>query len=473
MKKGKRQMSYVLLSISVLITIFLLYRYFNSTSMSIIKQAVDVEKKKSVIAFTNVNIITMDSEEILKNKTIIIKDGIIQAIGDSEETAIPNDSLIVDGTNKYLIPGLIDMHVHIWSENDILLFLANGITTVRNMDALPWWAKFGGYAEHLSLRNDINSGKVVGPTIYTTGRYFDGNPPEWGKSPSTKIIDNTDSAKKEVNNDKKKGYDYIKVYGNLSLEVYNAILKQAKEEHIKVVGHVPHSVDLKSALMNGQYSIEHLTGYINSFQGKLMISENEISAYAKLTVEKGVWNCPTLVWYSTGISPDSEAELNGRPEMRYVSKNAKSIWKDTVRGFKDYVENNNLKYPYDAYPLAIRMVNMLHNEGAKILVGTDSGSSYVIPGFSYAKELENLVKAGLTNYEALRAGTRDAAECLGKLDEIGTIKIGKKADLVLLDANPLADISYINKKAGVVNHGLWITQTQIDKILELIWRRNQ
>jgi imidazolonepropionase-like amidohydrolase len=468
MKKGKRQFGYVLSSISIVIIIFLLYRYFNSTSMNIIKQVIDIEKKKTVIAFTNVNIATMDKDEILKNKTLIIKDGIIQAIGDSEKTTIPSDSLIIDGTNKYLIPGLIDMHVHIWAENDTLLFLANGITTVRNMDALPWWTKFGGYAEHLSLRNDINSGKIVGPTIYTAGRYFDGNPPEWGKSPSTKIIKNIDGAKKEVKNDKNKGYDYIKVYGNLPLEVYNSIVQQAKEENIKVVGHVPYSVDLKSALINGQYSIEHLTGYINSFQGKLLIPENEIVSYAKLTVEKGVWNCPTLVWYSTGISPDSEAKLNNRPEMKYVSENTKNIWKDTVSGFKNYVESNNLKYPYEAYPLAIRAVNMLHNEGAKILVGTDSGSSYVIPGFSYTKELENLVSAGLTNYEALRAGTRDAAESLGKLDEIGTIKIGKKADLVLLEDNPLQDISYIDKKVGIVNHGLWITQTEINKILELI-----
>src|SRR3990172_12229274 len=212
-----------------------------------------------LVAFVNVNVIPMDSERVLENQTVIVRDGVIELIGSSDQIEVPREALIVDGRGKYLMPGLVDMHVHIQFEDDMLLWVANGVTSVRNM-----WGNTGkmlqfGFPDQLALRKQIEQGALFGPTIYTAGPVMEGSP---AFHPLAEVFDTPEAARESVAWQKAQGYDFIKVYDHLSPEVYQAIIAAARENDIPVIGHVPFAVGLDGVFASGQLTIEHLTGYI-------------------------------------------------------------------------------------------------------------------------------------------------------------------------------------------------------------------
>ncbi|MFO7814515.1 MAG: hypothetical protein R6V14_02035 [Halanaerobiales bacterium] len=198
----------------------------------------------NTIVFKNVNIIPMNKKGILKNRSVIIKDEIIQKITSKGNLNINKEAYVIDATGKYLMPGLSDMHVHIRNKSDLKLFLANGITTVRNM---------AGHKTHLIYKKKINNGEIIGPNIITTTPLLDGNPPIY---PHADVLSNTKVARETVREYKEKGYDYIKVYEKLNKEVYDAIIEEAKRQNIEVVGHVPDKVGIRNVISSGQVSIE-------------------------------------------------------------------------------------------------------------------------------------------------------------------------------------------------------------------------
>ena len=419
--------------------------------------------ENSPVAFVNVNVVPMDSERILENQTVIVRENVIETIGDSAQVQVPVEAVVVDGTDQYLMPGLTDMHVHIEYENDMLLMVANGVTSVRNL-----WGNTGrklqlGMPDQLQLRRQIEAGTLFGPTIYTAGPVMEGSP---SFHPIAEPIDLPDKARESVIWQAQQGYDFIKVYDHLSPEVYAAVMETAVANDIPVVGHVPFAVGLDGVLASEQVTIEHLAGYIDSDEATFIIPEDQLVEYAEKTREAGVWNVVTLSEYpKSKETPAGVERLKNQPGMVFQSPGVRFLtpFLYTMTAKSHTYEGTD--YPQRMLDLNRQMVEALHEAGAGILLGTDAAQAYHIPGFSIHEELALLVDAGLTPYEAIEAGTRNAAAVMGKQDEFGAIETGKRADLILLAANPLDDVGNIQKRVGVMVNGRFLTATQLQSLL--------
>lgn len=366
------------------------------------------------LAIVDVNVVPMDRNVVLTHQTVIVENGRVVRVGPARVVRAPDGARTIEGNGRYLLPGLIDMHVHL-RRADLPRYLESGITTVRNM-----W----GHEEILRLQRDLAAGTIRGPTIFSASPGLDGTPPQW---PGTVQVLDSVSAGDAVRAQLAAGWSWIKVYTQLTPPAYHAIMAAARAAGIPVVGHVPLRVDIHDALASGQRSIEHLTGYDRAVSrtgrsGTWGWSDADTSRYSGLvaaTVASGTWNCPTLAIF---------IKLS---EQHPVDERARLI--ERRRQF----------------------VRALSAAGAHLLAGTDAGIEIVAPGTSLHDELAELVAAGLTPYQALRAATVDAADFLGR-PELGTIRTGGAADLLLVTGNPLDDIRQAAKLEGMVLHGEWI-----------------
>ncbi len=420
-------------------------------------------KYPKITAFINVNVVTMDSEEILENQKVIINNGIIDYIG--REYEIPSGALVIDANGKFLMPGLIDMHVHINFKNELVLYIANGVTTVRNMREYKLFRLFPYIT---NIRNKINKGKLIGPTIYSTGLIYDDTPiisnPPFKKG--TVKVNKKAKVYKLIKHEKKNGYDFIKIYNHLSKEIYEEIIKVSAEFDIPVVGHVPDSVGIDLALKLGQNSIEHLTGYDKFMYEQNTTNEEKLSYYIEKTKQNNIWNCPTLVVFTKYIPTEGLINLENSFNMQYIPWIVKCFWRIERKKLNKLFRKNSWTYLSETVHLRKNIVKKLHDEGANLLLGTDSMDAYVIPGFSAHEELKLLVDSGLTPFEAIKTGTINAAKFLKAIDVLGSVSIGKRADLLLVDGNPLKDIENTKKISGVMIRGKWISKNQLNNLLE-------
>lgn len=410
----------------------------------------------SPVAFVNVNVVPMDEERVLERQTVIIRYGQIEAVGPVDAVEAPEDAERVECESCYLMPGLADMHTHLvygnrhW-DNDLFLFLANGVTATRVM-----W----GSAQYLSWREAIASGAVVGPRLFVASPGMDGPTGHWAASEPP--ITTPAQAWQAVAAYKRAGYDWIKIYTDLTPEVFAAVMEAARAHGMKVVGHPPTRVGFLNAAAAGQYSMEHLMGIgeMASSTGSTATGDLDPAILAEAAAvlrDAGVWSTPTLAIAT--MSQDRVPELRERPEMRFVSPQFKA-WFDDPRSAGPSRRNerreNNLK----------QIVKALREAGARLLLGVDSGFRYALPGYSIHDELEMMVGAGLTPYQVIRTGTADAAEFLERAHEMGTVEAGKRADLILLQENPLADVAKIRKRAGVMAAGRWFSEKRLREKLE-------
>jgi imidazolonepropionase-like amidohydrolase len=422
------------------------------------------------IAFVGVSVVPMSSSAVLADQTVVVRGDRIVALGPAADTAVPEGATRIDGHGRWLMPGLADMHVHTWSTDDFPLFLANGVTTVRNM--------FGSEMQ-LMWRRQIEAGELLGPTMITAGPIIDGDPPVW---PGSAVLTDPAQAEAVVLEQQQAGYDFLKVYAGLKLDVYDALITAAKAHHMRFMGHVPDAVGLEHVIAAGQGSIEHLDGFAavaqaadSPFAGKtdsrLMlrawkhVDDARLGELAGRCAKNGVWNCPTLVVLEKWVGPEAAAVEMQRPEMRFVSPVLIAFWKP---------ENSYLtRLPAEVLEQVAggdadrkRCVGILHKAGARILAGTDMGNPFVVAGFALHEELANLVQAGLSPYEALRAATSGAAEFMGAGDEWGVVATGARADLVLLEANPLDDVRNATRRVGVMVRGKWFEQAALQAQLD-------
>jgi imidazolonepropionase-like amidohydrolase len=406
-------------------------------------------------AFVDVTVVPMDLEDPAPHQTVLVRDDYIVAIGPTDTIPLPAATVTIAGTGRYLMPGLADMHVHINDELMLPLFLVNGITTVRNM-----W----GRPEHLDLRNRINRGEVLGPTIVTAGPICDGLPPVCLGSA---VVTSTAEAQQIVAEQQQAGYDFVKVYNNLTRAAYDGLIDAAGELHIPVAGHVPQAVGLRRVLEAGQASIEHLQGYCSPL-GRMapIVEELGLSGVAQATRAAGTWNCVTLILRERMVSVAQAEALLARPEMRYVSAATRAFWDtqtdDTIR----HASPADWERVRRGNALRKALTRELRDAGAGLLLGTDTPNRLVTPGFALHDELAHLVDAGLTPYEALRTGTHAAATFLGQADVWGSIRVGRRADLLLVDGNPRADVAHVACPAGVMVRGQWLPRTRLNLMLE-------
>ncbi len=423
------------------------------------------ESETMVTAIKHVNILTMENDIILPNQTVLMKNGIIAEIGDTDSIKVPEGCEEIDAEGKYLIPGIIDMHTHIVDSNDLTLFLCNGVTTIRNMAEYPDVEKYPdsfqstlNYTDALTLRNKINSGELAGPQIVQAGHVLDGDPP-FHEALCTPLVEGSD-IDSIVKSEKEKGYDYIKVYWNLPETDFNAIVQAAEKYGMKVVGHVPASIKYEEAI-GSMYSIEHLTGM---YDGASIMPD--LGRLIQRANETGTWHCPTLIELRNLLPIDNPnfIALQNRPENKYIKEDLKEFWN------KEIVRWGGLTgYAGEAMDYFQMLVGELYKGGVRIVAGTDCGvMPYVLPGFSIHEEMELLTTCGLSNYEALKAATIDAAKCLDQDDRIGSIAVGKKADIVLIDGDPLQDIKNTRKISGVMYNGKWLSEQRIKELLDSI-----
>ena len=420
-------------------------------------------------AFTNVNVIPMDRDTVLRNMTVVITGERISTITTSAEVKLPEGTVEIDGKGKYLMPGLSEMHGHIpgedqpqYAENVLFLYIANGVTTVRNML---------GNSYHLELRERVNKNEVPGPTIFAASPWLSGE-----------SINTPEAADKIVRDKKAEGFDLLKI-GSLDPETFKQMARTAQEIDMPFGGHVPESVGLIGALEARQTSIDHYDRYVEflvpdearkgrsaGFFGSGiidLIDRDRIDEAVKMTVEAGTWNVPTLSLIEHLANEESAEEMITRPEMRYMPRNVLDGW---AKFKNDYSKRDDFQPEATAALVEFRrdLTKRLHDAGAKIVLGSDAPQVFNVPGFSIHHELWMMVESGLSPYEVLVTGTRNAAVYFGTPNEFGTIQPGRRADLILLNSNPLEDISYVQDRAGVMVRGTWYPEEKIQEKLEEI-----
>lgn len=419
-------------------------------------------------AFVNVDVIPMTGEMLIPAQTVIVRDKLIVAIGDVIDTPVPEDALVIDGTDRFLIPGLAEMHGHVPGESSanleriLSLYVANGVTTVRGML---------GQSSHLSMRERIASGDLLGPRLITSGPSLNGS-----------SVASPEAGAAMVREHHAAGYDFLKIHPGLTRAEFDAIAVTANAVGIPFAGHVPEDVGVERALAAGIATIDHLDGYmqtllrpnedisggLSGFFGVFladMADESKIGAIARATADAGVWNVPTESLFEHVTAPDLSADaLASRPEMNYMPSANVNQWHSAKT---ELVEDVNYVPSTAARAIEIRqqLILALHEAGAGLLLGSDSPQIFNVPGFALHHELGFMVTAGLSPAEALQTGTLNAARFLEREDQFGTIREGLEADLVLLDSNPLMDIENSRRIHGVMLRGRWLSRVDIDELL--------
>ncbi len=418
-------------------------------------------QERQPIAFVDVNVVPMDSERVIERQTVIVRGGTIAAIGPTSEVEVPSGVLVIDGRGKYLMPGLADMHVHT-GKSDLLTYVANGVTTIREM----WGEPF-----HLEWREQIARGELLGPTMYVSATPFRNETPE----EVVQLVDEWVAA----------GYDFIKVYNPLSKAAYDSVIAAANRHGVRVVGHVPLSVGLQEAFAAGQVSTEHLyTGYIFELvppdapiqpqedlrSRALAWNYADVSEFPRLaaaTRDAGVWVCPTLVVIQHhGLPTEQFLRLLTRPEWRYMPPQHYNGMlmprEDRRRIGRTPGSEDDFRSAQEGFEVQKMFVRALHEAGVGLLLGTDVWTG----GFAVHEELRNFVDAGLSPYEAIRTGTRNAAEFLNATDMFGTVAVGLRADLILVEGNPLEDVAHVARRVGVMVRGRWLPEEELQQRLD-------
>jgi len=299
---------------------------------------------------------------------------------------------------------------------------------------------------------------------------------------SIELVD-PDKAADVVAEQKEAGYDFLKPYARLTRECYEALAIAGEEQGMRLMGHVPETLGLHDVLEAGQYTIEHLGGvaeaaqragsplgaitFINESRAWKEVDDARLTEVARSMRAAGAWSCPTLIVMQKWTHGEAARALLERPEMRYVSPGMRAAWDpNSSQNYLKSLPAAAVQAAHDKLPFERRAVRALSEIGAGILLGTDMGNPFVLAGFAVHEELANLVAAGLTPYEALRAGTYDAARCMEEATEWGSIAVGRRADLLLLTANPLEDVANAAKRAGVVLRGRWFPEEELRAELE-------
>lgn len=436
---------------------------------AILAHATEVPPPQRSIAFVNVNVLTMSSSapETLHNQTVIISPaGSILDMGPSAKIKVPKNFLKVMGKGKlFLLPALSDMHIHLEFPEQLELMLAKGVTTARVM-----WGKDKEEKDslnHFTLRKNIQEGKQIGPRLFIASTPLDGPNSIW---PGAVEIQTPIEGRTAVKNMVAKGYEFIKVYNNLSAENYAEIMKTARELKVPVVGHVPNAVGYYNAIAAGQVTFEHLEGSLVAMKNESPddnrnrnwseeIDSEKLRKYAEKSKESEVWNCPTLTYYKAYET--DELTLQKEESYKYVSKPLRDLWTAMLK--KKY----GGKSPINPTGLQKRqaVVKALYEAKAGLLVGTDSPNPYVVSGFSTHEELRRLASIGISNYDVLRIGTYNAALFLKKQNQFGSIEKGKLGEIILVEGDPLENLSNLENLKGVLSQGRWFSERRLKEIL--------
>ncbi len=425
-------------------------------------------------AFLNVNVLPMDGtgERVLERQIVMIENGRISLIGAADEFSVTENVTSVDAEGYFLMPGLTEMHGHLpnsrMSDEDVrnllFLYVANGVTTVRGMQGDP---------SQFALRSAIERGRLLGPKLYLASVSMNGV-----------SVTTPEEASQRAREYKVDGYDLIKTHEGMSLDAFDALAETAAEVDIPFGGHVSDYVGLRHALALGQMSIDHLDNYIEALAspddradedrglrgvGALLesVDESRIPELVRATVESGAWVVPTMVLWETAFFGErgSTDVISERPEVRYMPPEMVDGWREAV---DTRLESTDIETNRRIAALRRNILTALHEGGANIALGTDSPQIFSVPGFAMYHEMALYTEIGMTPYEVLDIGTRRPAEYFDATDQFGTVTVGRRADLILLSADPTDNINHIRNRVGVMVNGRWIPADEIERRLREI-----
>lgn len=452
-------------------------------------------ESQATLIFTHATIIDTAGGPNRTDMTIFITGDRITAIEKTGKVRAPQGAQVIDAKGKFLIPGLWDMHAHYFDSAYLSLFIANGVTGVRIM-----W----GDPSDFKQREEIAKGSLIGPRMVIGSPLIDGPKPLW---PGSIAVSNEVEARQVVRQMKEIGYDFIKVYSLLPREAYFAIADESRKLRIPFAGHLPSSIRAAEASTAGQRSIEHLSSEplgillacsskeeelyktrekafegvsqqprtpsqlaaYRSYANRVLESYDDEKASALFAqfVQNGTWQCPTLTVLRSYRYLDDKNFINDA-RLKYMPKAKRESWELKNDPWVSPLTEEDWVIEKKVYQKERALVGAMHRAGVRLLAGTDTANPYCFPGFSLHDELGLLVEAGLTPMEALQAATYNAAEFLGQLDSLGAVETGKTADLVLLEANPLEDISNTKKIEAVVVGGKYYSRPYLDEMLAKI-----
>ncbi|HVT42887.1 MAG TPA: amidohydrolase family protein [Thermoanaerobaculia bacterium] len=422
------------------------------------REAAPSSEEEAVTVFFDVDVVPMDGERILRHQAVMIRGDRILSVAPSESVRVPRTATVIEATGKYLIPGLAEMHGHIpppsapqdFIDSVLFLYVANGITTVRGML---------GWPGQLELREKANRGEIVAPTLYLAGPSFSGN-----------SINSAEEAIEKVRQQKAEGWNLLKVHPGLTRAEFDAMARTAREVGMRFGGHVPQEVGLMHAIEMGQETFDHLDGYLehlDGFDGPL--DEARLQEAVARTREAGAWVIPTMALWEVLYGALDLETLRSYPELKYMPADQVAQW---ITAHHTRLNNSQLtpELRKRVVDNRMRLLGALNRGGVGILMGTDAPQQFSVPGFSLHRELERMRDAGMTPYEIIRSGTYNVGVYFRNEDDFGTIEPGKRADLVLLDANPLEDIANVARRAGVMVRGRWLSEEEIQRRLAAIAR---
>lgn len=424
-------------------------------------------------AFVDVHVFHPDRDAVRNHQTVLVERDRITRVGDKDAVTVPDGARVIDGSGRYLMPGLAEMHAHIpgkaageqYVKDVLFLFVANGVTTIRGMLGKPW---------HLVLRQQVADGEVTGPRIFTSGPSFNGN-----------SVTSPAQAAEMVRRQKAAGYDFLKLHPGLTAGEYQAFADTARSVNIPFAGHISRDAGLSKTLEAGQATIDHLEGYIEALvpsdaRGEagdpgffgLGVADHadpeRIGDLARATAASDTWVVPTdsLMAHVAGDTPTDE--LLARPEMQYISAEQREQWRERRERFTGERDPDTAERFLE---LRLKLIKALHDAGAGLLLGSDAPQVFNVPGFSIHHELDRLTRAGLGPAQALATGTANVARFYDAWNWFGAVREGLSADLILLNDNPAESVEAVRKPAGVMLRGEWFDRETLDERLEAIAHR--
>ena len=443
----------------------------------------------SPVAFINVTVVPMDQNRVLEGQTVIVRNGRIAAMGPVDRVAIPADASRIDGEGRFLMPALSDMNAHLpgpaFPENQIedllFLYLANGVTAIRSVDGSP---------HHLALKRQVDRGELLGPTIFVSGPPF--------------LVDTTmttDTVQSLLRATRAMGYDFLRIHPDTPDEMWDDLTRLAHTTGITFGGSIPRAMELRRALAEGISTVDHLDGYMEAAAseeikermrpvvevdeegvetvveegeevpwGEILrsVTGRQLRAIAAHTRAANTWVTPTLYFWEVLYQPLNVDSMLALPEMRYVPPRLRGEWLQEKR--------ISPLYPRDIFQLEATLrrdlLRALNNAGVGIVMGTGSSRMFNVPGFSLRREIPMMRDARLIPYEVLLAGTRNvgryASEEMSEPGSFGVVREGNRADLILLNGNPLENLDHLWDQEGVMVRGRWLPREWIEERLATI-----
>jgi cytosine/adenosine deaminase-related metal-dependent hydrolase len=441
---------------------------------------------RGVWAIEGATILPLDRDSVFRNATILIRDGRIADVGPASSVNVPGGARRIDGTGKWVIPGLVDMHAHLYADEwvpdsvapyELGVYLAQGVTTARLMIGTP---------VHHRLRADLEAGKIIGPQLWIASPQFAGR-----NDPNSQVVTTAQDARRAVREMAAAGYDFIKLTVDITPEVYDAVTDEAARLGIRVVGHVDPRVGVARAL-GAKQQIEHLDAYmesvlVDSAVGRPSVSDvgayrlanwetidlvdaRKVEALAGATARAGIYVTPTLaffrLWFATR---QSDEEVRSRPDYGHIPAKMRDGYERARAQYWKNPPSAERRAKYIA--IRNRMVKSIVDSGGHIMAGSDGPGGLMGYGWSLHRELAMLVDAGLSPMQALSAATRVPAQYIGADREWGTLQRGKRADLVLLDGDPLADIRNTSRITAVSVGGRLLERRELERMVEQAHKR--